>query len=156
MRESLHPAPPRDAPLRTAVVRFCGYALAALLAAVPSDGLRAQAQDPEARSTLDGVFTAEQAARGRQTYIDSCTECHALDWARGDVVRSWEGAPLYGFFELLNRTMPESNPGSLSRRDYVDIIAYMLQVNGMPPGDQALSTGTSRLRQIIFRWSDNP
>ena len=130
-------------------------ALVGATLAVPVDHLRAQ--DPaEARSTLDGVYTAEQAERGRQTYMKACTECHALDWAVGDVIRSWEGAPLYGFFDVMTRTMPESNPGSLRRREYVDIIAYMLQVNGMPPGDQALSTGSSRLRQIIFRWSDTP
>ena len=131
-------------------------ALVGVLLAVPIDPLRAQDPEAEARSTLDGVYTAEQAERGRQSYMKACTECHALAWAVGDVVRSWEGASLYGFFDVMTRTMPESNPGSLRRREYVDIIAYMLQVNGMPPGEQALSTGSSRLRQIIFRWSDTP
>lgn len=130
------------------------YAVGAVLLGGPTAGA---AQDPPApRSTLDGVYTSEQAARGRETYVRVCSQCHALDWYRGDVVRAWEGAPLYGLFEVISTTMPQDNPGSLRRRDYVDMLAYILQLNGMPTGGQELSTGTSRLREILFRWSDGP
>ena len=123
--------------------------------AIPAPAAAAQ-EPPEARTTLDGVYTAEQAARGKRTYVRVCSQCHVLDWYRGDVVRVWEGAPLYGLFEVISTTMPQDNPGSLDRRDYVDMLAYILELNGMPAGDQELSTGASRLRQILFRWSDGP
>ena len=127
-----------------------GAAVAAGLWAAPVG-----AQEPDSRTTLDGVFTTEQAARGRQTYVRVCSQCHALDWYQGDVVRAWEGAPLYGLFEVISTTMRQDNPGSPRRREYVDMLAYILELNGMPPGEQELSTGTSRLRQILFRWSDD-
>ncbi|MEQ9568810.1 MAG: cytochrome c [Longimicrobiales bacterium] len=128
--------------------------MGALLALAGSaDALRAQSTD-ETRTTLDGVYTTEQAERGRETYIQVCAECHVLDWYTGDIVRAWEGAPLYNLFEVISTTMPQNNPGSLPRRQYVDMLAYILELNGMPPGDAELSTGTSRLRQILFQWSD--
>lgn len=131
--------------------------LGATLALAPAaDELRGQSPENETRTTLDGVYTEEQAERGRETYVRVCAECHALDWYTGDMVRSWEGAPLYGLFEVIQTTMPQNNPGSLRRRQYVDMLAYILELNGMPPGDAELSTGTSRLRQILFRWSDGP
>lgn len=112
-----------------------------------------QAQE-ETRTTLDGVFTAEQAARGKAVYQESCVQCHALDWYKGDVVRAWEGAPLYNLFDVISTRMPEDNPGSLDRREYVDMLAYILELNGMPPGEQPLSTGSSRLRAILFKWKE--
>ena len=36
--------------------------------------------------------------------------------------------------------MPDDNPGKLSRRQYADIVAYLLQLNGMPrTGPRSLS-----------------
>ena len=138
---------------RLSAVRAQMWAMVAVLAmAVPTD-LSAQAQS-EQRSTLDGVFTAEQAERGRQTYARTCVQCHVLAWYTGEVLRAWEGRSLFDLFSVISTTMPENNPGSLKRRDYVDVIAYILSLNGMPAGDQDISTGSSRLRQILFRWSD--
>lgn len=107
----------------------------------------------ESSSTLDGVYTDEQAERGRATYARTCSQCHTLDWYTGDLMKAWAEAPVFNLFEVISTTMPEDNPGSLPRRDYVDMIAYILKLNGMPPGDAELSTGASRLRQILFRWS---
>jgi mono/diheme cytochrome c family protein len=124
-------------------------ALAAGSAAAPLAG-----QEGGAATTLDGVYTSEQAERGKGTYQQACSQCHALDWYTGEVVKAWEDAPLYGLFEVISTKMPEDNPGSLSRREYVDLLAYILELNGMPAGDQSLSTGASRLRQILFKWRD--
>lgn len=126
-----------------------GILFAAFLAA-PAPAL-AQSDEPT-RTTLDSVFSEEQATRGRAVYQRVCVQCHALDWYSGDIVRAWEGAPLYNLFEIISTTMPENNPGSLSRREYVDMLAYILELNGMPAGEEDLSTGASRLRAILFKW----
>jgi mono/diheme cytochrome c family protein len=128
--------------------------LASLLLALPAHA-PAQAQEAPA-TTLDGVYTAEQATRGRLVYQRSCVGCHALDWYQGEVVRAWEGAPVFGLYEIIRTRMPEDNPGSLSRRQYADVLAYILELNGMPVGEQELSTGASRLRQILFQWGNDP
>lgn len=128
-------------------------ALALLGSLVVPGALAAQSSD-DTRTTQEGVYTAAQAARGKQVYQDSCVGCHVLDWYTGEVVRVWNGQPVFGLFELIRTRMPEDNPGGLSRRQYVDVLAYILELNGMPSGDQELSTGASRLRQILFEWRD--
>ena len=135
------------------VVRAFGTATLIGLAAVRADGQEKRAAP--AGSTLDGVYTAEQAARGKDVYVRVCSACHALDWYQGDVMRAWEGAPLLGFFELVRTSMPQSNPGSLKRREYVDMVAYILELNGMPAGQDALSSRASVLRNILFEWRDD-
>lgn len=115
------------------------------------------AQQPEdgadGPSTQDGVYTAEQAARGKQVYQGVCVECHTLDFYKGATLRSWEGAPIFGLYDLIRTRMPESNPGSLKTREYIDIIAYILELNGMPPGEEALRPRASMLKNILIKWS---
>jgi hypothetical protein len=47
--------------------------------------------------------------------------------------------------------MPEDNPDSLGDQEYVDIIAYMLTVGGMPNGDTELSPDSQSLAQILIQ-----
>lgn len=130
----------------------------ALLTASPAGLARAAAQEARDgyRSTLDSVYTAGQAAAGKEVYQRVCSECHVLDWYEGDIVRAWEGAPLYNFYDLIRTTMPQSNPGNLRSRDYVAMIAYILELNGMPTGDEPLSARRSVLTRILFEWRDEP
>lgn len=132
-----------------------GWAFVLALALLTPGALSAQTASDQ-RTTLDGVFSEEQAERGRQAYMRACVQCHVLSWYTGEVLRAWEGRSLFDLFTVISTTMPENNPGSLKRRDYVDVIAYILSLNGMPAGDEDISTGTSRLRQILFQWSDGP
>lgn len=108
-----------------------------------------RAQAPT-RSTLDGVYSEPQAAAGREVYQRACVACHALDWYTGDAVRGWNGASLDQLVDLLGTTMPQDNPGSLRRREYVALLAYILSLNALPAGDEPLSTGRSRLATIRF------
>lgn len=119
----------------------------AVLAATP-----AMARAQETLTTQDGVYTREQADRGKQVYVDMCSQCHPLDWYQGDLMRAWEGAPIYYFYDVVSSTMPQSNPGSLPRKDYVDMLAYILELNGMPAGQEPLSSRSSALQNIIFQW----
>jgi hypothetical protein len=46
-------------------------------------------QTQDTRTTLDGVYTAEQAARGGQTYQRVCSESHSLDYYSGATRTKW-------------------------------------------------------------------
>jgi hypothetical protein len=57
-------------------------------------------------------------------------------------------------FDYLRTTMPDDNPGRLSRGKYAEIVAYLLQLNGMPAGAGTLRTDPRKLQQIrITLWS---
>ena len=46
--------------------------------------------------------------------------------------------------------MPESNPGSLSQQEYVDILAYILSLNRYSSGEDVLLPSTEILNKITI------
>lgn len=118
------------------------------------------------RSVWAGVYTAEQAARGAEAYPGPCGRCHGfrLDGAPDDpdmlptrpiagrkFLRDWDGRSLASLLEYLRLTMPENNPGYLSEREYVDLIAFMLFESGIPPGQSELTPNRATLSPIVIR-----
>jgi mono/diheme cytochrome c family protein len=108
----------------------------ALLLLITAGGLTAQ----EAKTVWSGVYTDAQAAQGRALYEENCSRCHAPDLngrvgasLKGDVfMRDWGGKTLGAFFERIKTTMPRGAPQSLPDDAYLNIVAYILQVNGFP------------------------
>jgi S-disulfanyl-L-cysteine oxidoreductase SoxD len=119
----------------------------------------AAAQDaaPAESSTLAGAYTDAQARRGGDTYRKHCTECHVPAAVSGNVFRrAWAGRTVYDYYELIRTTMPNDNPGKLSRKQYADIVAFLLQLSGMPPGERALPTDAASLRRIRIEVEPSP
>ena len=46
--------------------------------------------------------------------------------------------------------MPQDNPGSLTDEEYVDVIAYMLSVGGMPAGEADLRPDPEDLARVVI------
>jgi mono/diheme cytochrome c family protein len=116
--------------------------------------LNVQAQ--QARSVSDGVYSAAQATRGQAIYKNQCAECHgnALEGTVGSplagdsFLANWSARPLSALVDKIQKTMPFSTPGSLSREQSTDLTAYMLQVGKFPTGRTDLAEAT--LAQIQF------
>jgi mono/diheme cytochrome c family protein len=99
----------------------------------------------------DGVYTAEQAKRGAALYKTHCAACHgeALQGAEaapalvGDTFNgTWEGVTLGELFDRARTTMPQNAPGSLSRTQHADILAFILQTGKFPAGDKPFDAAT--------------
>ena len=120
-----------------------------------------QAPTTQERTVKDGVFTADQAARGRDRYEATCQRCHGIDLTggagrslTGDVfIRDWTGLTLDGLFERM-QSMPPGGSESLAADTYVDIITYVLERNGFPAGDGELSAGI--LSGVRVEGEDGP
>ncbi len=113
----------------------------------------------QGRTTNDSVFTDEQATRGEDAYQQQCAQCHLDDLLGDGIAPALIGAPFsFRWSELsvadmlvaIRTTMPQGAPASLSPQAYVDIVAYMLQVNEYPSGDVELPTAESELEAIII------
>jgi mono/diheme cytochrome c family protein len=119
----------------------------------------------ETASVWEGVFTEAQAERGQAVYSGVCGLCHGRrlngapddpdmrstpPLARAPFLRGWEGKSLATLFEYTRATMPEDNPASLTDEEYVDIIAYMLSVGGMPAGDEEIRSDPQSLARTII------
>ena len=125
--------------------------LAATAALCIAGGLTAPVAFAAGQSAQDGIHTAEQAENGRADYTRSCAICH-----RTDLRGNFESPPLAGpnflnfwgdltpqdLVERIRLTMPPDRPGRLGDQTYLDIVAYLLQANGAPAGDQALTAAT--------------
>ncbi len=116
----------------------------------------AAAQEPS-RSVWDGVYTQEQAGRGRPLYNQHCASCHAdtlmggemsPPLVGGDFLSNWNGLTLGELFERIRTTMPQNKAGKLTREVNAEITAYILSVNKFPPGKAELPHSTEFLKEI--------
>ncbi len=132
---------------------------AAALATAVLLPMSAAAQAPS-RSTWDGVYSAEQATRGGELYMGACAQCHGpqlggIDAAPaltgGGFASNWNGVTLGDMVERIRISMPQNSPGSLSRQQVADVLAYMLRANGFPPGAKELPRQTAFLKQIAYQ-----
>jgi len=107
----------------------------------------------------DGVYTTEQADRGKALYAQSCASCHAGD-LRGDgqapsLVEEefsfqWGDTSVAELFEQIRKLMPADRPNSLPRQSYADIVAFILQSNKLPAGEKPLDTDADALAKILI------
>jgi hypothetical protein len=52
--------------------------------------------------------------------------------------------------------MPQNNPGSPKRREYLDLLAYILSLNDMPAGGEELPATPEALKKIVIKWRTKP
>ena len=57
---------------------------------------------------------------------------------------------LWDLFLYVSGEMPKSDPGSLAPHEYAQVLAYLLEMNGMPAGDGDLPTDSLMLKKIRF------
>lgn len=101
----------------------------------------------EPRTVNDGVFTKAQAKVGEQLYAEHCLLCHDKKYFR-PVLKRWDSQPLGIMFTVMSTSMPESNPGFLTEKEYVDILAYILSLSRYAPGDTELDYKNGALNEV--------
>ena len=102
-------------------------------------------------SVKAGVYTSAQAERGISVYRSKCASCHAPNRFTDDFFYvSFAGKPMWEMFDVISDSMPEDNPGSLTKEQYADVIAYLLKLNNFPAGETDLPTDKDALSAILF------
>jgi mono/diheme cytochrome c family protein len=116
-----------------------------------------QAQQPA--SVWDGVYSQEQASRGKAVYAKECSSCHgaALNGSGqapplegADFKGNWNGQTMNDLFDKMQTSMPADRPGQLTRVQNADILAFLLSSNGFPAGAKDLPTDADVLQKIKF------
>jgi PQQ-dependent dehydrogenase (methanol/ethanol family) len=102
-------------------------------------------------SSAAGYYTEQQAAYGKTLYAAQCAQCHGTE-LEGGVAPTLSGPGFTGKWGVAGRvhditagSMPPSAPGKLGEPAYLDILAYILRVNGLPAGAEALTVQSSRV-----------
>lgn len=130
------------------------------LALLATLGLAASASaQMGATSVWQGVYTPEQATRGSAVYVARCGACHgaamngtgeAPALVGGEFISHWDTLTLGDLFDRVRTTMPQNQPKSLSRDEYADVLAYLLQYNGFPAGTAPLDRRSEVLATITI------
>ncbi len=112
----------------------------------------ARSRDTTTASDAGLTFSLEQARRGRAVFRRSCTECHYSSEFRDRQFRfKWRRRTAGHLFGHIVSTMPEDAPGSLSLQEYVDVVAYILELNGFEPGAGELPPDEEALKALSLR-----
>jgi mono/diheme cytochrome c family protein len=113
-------------------------------------------------TTLDGVYTTEQAARGQDAYRAYCVRCHegndqdGPDLKGSGFVDRWRGDTLNVLFTQIKTNMPGNRPGTLSESTYIDILAFLLSANSLPAGSKELTADVIRSVQLVGKDGQGP
>ena len=112
-----------------------------------------------AKTVWQGVYTEEQAARGKSAYDKECASCHMEDLSGEDFapaliadafILRWQGGVLADLLTVVKVTMPQDRPSGLADETYTAIVAHLLKMNGYPSGQQELGTEQAELSEIAF------
>jgi cytochrome c len=114
----------------------------------------------EEASTGTIMYNKEQAFEGHDLYNEHCASCH------GAALEGQGSLPLSGatfrarwaddhhsvddLFYIIRTLMPYGQPATLSKQEYINIIAYILMVNGYPAGTQPLQADPGILKRMII------
>ena len=112
----------------------------------------------QARTARDGVYSGAQATRGQAIFKDKCAPCHGemLEGLLGpplagdEFLKAWGNQPLAELVNKIEKTMPQSEPGTLTRPQAIDLVAHILQVGKFPAGQAALPEGEDALKQVVL------
>jgi mono/diheme cytochrome c family protein len=113
----------------------------------------------QGKTTVDGVYTAEQAGRGEKIYKDTCASCHGDDLSGGgqapalagkDFNVDWIDLSLNDLSERIRLSMPADKPGSLPAAQVADAIAFLLSKGSFPAGQAELPADAETLKAIKF------
>jgi mono/diheme cytochrome c family protein len=136
------------------------FAVVLLVGGLPAGGTRAepaQGTSQVGRTIWDGVYSDEQAQRGKQHYVRECSGCHMDDLSgsgqapplAGDAfAQQWKNQSVEDLFAKIRTSMPPNDPGRLGEPASLDVVAFLLRANGFPAGSQELTRDVEVLKSI--------
>jgi mono/diheme cytochrome c family protein len=153
----------RLAPAPRDVTRFLLVAVllvTALTARAVMAGQQSPADTPHL-SGSEGFYSVAQAERGARVYASHCERCHGVGLF-GDLntevpalvddefLVPWEKSTVGDLLTRISTTMPGNRPGSLSRAEYLDVVAYLLRANRFPAGERELPDDPAALARLAI------
>ncbi len=105
------------------------------------------------------TFTGAQAGQGRGVFGDNCAGCHGealagLDGGPplvGPAFSRWFQGPVVDLYNFILARMPADRPGSLTPRQVIGLVAFIVQSNGFVAGDVPLPEEVEALARMAFR-----
>ena len=119
---------------------------------LPTTVAMAQQDTAATKTPANGAYSEAQALRGKDVYHDQCSACHLpKDHANADFRQKWNGETVKALYDYIRFTMPDDAPSTLSEQQYLDATAYILQLNGMPAGEVALTADSTFMKRYPIK-----
>jgi S-disulfanyl-L-cysteine oxidoreductase SoxD len=108
------------------------------------------------------AYTTDQASKGKELYVKYCAVCHGAGGEGGTVPEQFgklagmkvprlvgpgflPGMKSVGqVYDFAKKNMPGDRPGSLKENEYLEIISFALQANGVKPDGKTLTPATAK------------
>jgi hypothetical protein len=109
------------------------------------------------QSSPPALFTAAQAKASTALYQEECGGCHSMNLTGGTgpalsgdgFWASWNKKTARNLYSRILTSMPQQNPGSLTEKETLYLVVYILQGNGYPAGETPL-TSPSQLDKVVL------
>jgi S-disulfanyl-L-cysteine oxidoreductase SoxD len=103
-----------------------------------------------------GVYADAQTTRGEGVYAQQCGSCHGADLKGSgapalvgqDFIGTWHDMSVADLIDKIATSMPSSAPGSLTRGQVADLVAYIFKTNGFPAGAAELDVDDPALKTL--------
>ncbi len=143
------------------------FVLAASVGALLTAGLAAQAPTPADggtkfqpfRSVWSGVYTRDEADRGKRAAADLCARCHGAELggsATAPVLvgprffERWHDLRLGDVIAYIQSAMPREHAFFVPAQTARDISAFMLRESGVPAGKTPIPADVQALSEILI------
>jgi cytochrome c len=108
------------------------------------------------------AYTTDQASSGKELYTKNCAACHGAGGEGGTVpgqfgkLAGLKAPRIVGpgglpgmkdvgqVYDFASKNMPGNKPGSLKSNEYLDIISFALQANGIKPDGLPLTPESAK------------
>ena len=108
------------------------------------------------------AYTTDQATNGKELYVKQCAVCHGASGEGGTVpgqfgkLAGLKVPRLVGpgflpgmkdvgqVYDFASKNMPGDKPGSLKSSEYLDVISFALQANGVKPDGKPLTPASAK------------
>jgi alcohol dehydrogenase (cytochrome c) len=117
-------------------------------------GINDQGKAPR-QSGSDGppdTYSALQAQAGKHLYLNNCASCHgsklegtptAPQLAGDSFIQKWGSRNVQDLHALIESSMPPGGNSGIEENQFLQIVAFILQANGIAHGDAALQRNSS-------------
>lgn len=142
-------------------MRACAFGAAIALLGMHLWSGEVRAIEPGKPSTIS--YTSAQAGEGQTLYAAHCASCHGgglqggagLPLTGPQFAARWNGRVLENLTTLVSTQMPLLAPHSLSTKDYLDIVAFILARNGYKSADAPLTLASGILATLDLKGGEN-
>jgi alcohol dehydrogenase (cytochrome c) len=107
----------------------------------------------------NGLFTEVQAQRGQALYVSKCASCHGAALEGGSAsalsgskfAAKWTGKSVDDLYFITRTQMPYGAGGTLTNKEYLDIVVHILKGNGYSAGTREMTTDAATLKSLTIQ-----